>query len=175
MRSFAVNQIKSAAVLAGLDSDKVIDKPDRTSLTDPVPRIELEYLAEALTRQKRRISKFAHPDSPDKYRRVRSQYYREELTIRATVWSDDEAWLETFVKAFLLALPGKVADDDNNLVTIAASRAVRGGFESKTVEVFKKRSNALHISFVGLLCDDQDVPLITDVNLKDGVDYKEQS
>lgn len=91
------------------------------------------------------------------------------------MWSDDEDWLENFIKAFLLALPSKVADADNNLVTIRASRAVRKGFETKMVEVFKRRSNAIYINFVGMLCSDEDVPLITDVNIKDGVDYKENS
>ncbi|OQY20080.1 MAG: hypothetical protein B6I36_02225 [Desulfobacteraceae bacterium 4572_35.1] len=175
MRSFAVTQIKATAVMAGLDEVKVIDKPLRSSITDPLPRIELEYLAEDLTFKSKRIAKFNSPDDPQKYRRVRKQRYREKLTLRVTVWADNKIWLESFVKAFLLALPNKVADGDNNLVTISASRAVRGGFESKAVEVFKKRSNALHINFIGMLCSDQDIPLITDVNLKDGVDYKEQS
>lgn len=174
MRTFAASQIKATAVTAGLTAAKVVDKPLRSSVTDPMPRIELEYLEETLVRKNRRVAKFNSPDDPQKFRRVRKQHYRVQLTIRATVWSDNEDWLESFVKTFLLALPNKVADADNNLVTIAASRAVRGGFEKKTVEVFKKRSNALHINFIGMLCSDQDIPFITDVNLKDGVDYKEQ-
>ena len=99
----------------------------------------------------------------------RAQVYQHTLSVRAEVRTDDEIWLETFVREFILAMPHKTADSSNNLVVIRTVRAVRGGFESKLVEVFKKRSNALHIEFTGMLCREDQLPMIRDVNIIDGV------
>ena len=130
-------------------------------------------MPEDYKRSFRKIAKFnAEPDDPEDpvtHRVIRSRIYSSTLTVRAVVRCDDEAWLETFVKDFILAMPHKSADSDNNLVTIQTTRAVRGGFGYKMVEVFKKRSNALHITFTGMLCRDDQLPLIRDVNIVDGV------
>lgn len=169
MRAFAKEIITAAAVTAGMDADGVMDKPDKQTILLPTPRLELEYMPEDYKRSFRKISKLPDPDNPDALRLIRSQVYQHTLTVRAEVRTDDEIWLETFVREFILAMPHKTADSSNNLVVIRTVRAVRGGFESKLVEVFKKRSNALHIEFTGMLCREDQLPMIRDVNIIDGV------
>ncbi|MFH2064983.1 MAG: hypothetical protein ABIK15_07290 [Pseudomonadota bacterium] len=179
MRAFARQIITAAAVTAGMDADSIMDKPDKQNLLLPTPRMELEYMPEDYKRTFRKIVKFndpppapedpEDPEEPVTQRVIRSRIYENTLTVRAEVRTDDEAWLEAFVKDFILDMPHKTADSDNNLVTIKTVRAVRGGFGSKLVEVFKKRSNAIHITFTGMLCRDDLIPLIRDVNIIDGV------
>lgn len=173
MRTLATEIITATAVAAGLDGDTVMDAPKKDSALLPRPRLELSYLPEGLTRSFRRIAKFPSLTNPGTHRSVRARLYKRTFAVRATVQADDEAWLESFVVEFLSALPHKTADADGNLVTVTAHRAVRGGFGTRTVEVFTKRSNALHIMFEGMICRDEEIPLILDVNIKDGVTYKE--
>lgn len=175
MRSFAKHIITQAAVrAAGIEAAQVMDKPARENITLPEKRIQLEYLQETLVRKFKRVARFKSRANPETHRTVRSRIYEATLTVRAEVKSNDEAWLESFARRFLVELPRKAADPDNNLVTIAATRAVRGGFQSRTVDVFKRRSNALYISFKGMVCKDRDVPLIRDINFKDPVNYEEK-
>lgn len=169
MRAFAKQTITTAAVAAGLAEAAVIDKPDKETILLPQKRIQLEYMPETLSRKFRRISRSASAENPDTHRTLRSRKYKNVLTVRADIRADDETWLATFTKTLLLNLPHKTANDDGDLVEIEAFQAVRGGFGTRTVEAFVKRSQALHINFTGMLCEDEEVPLITDVNLVDGV------
>ncbi|NDY73982.1 hypothetical protein DO021_19625 [Desulfobacter hydrogenophilus] len=164
MRTFAKTVITEAAVRAGLPETAVMDQPDRETLLLPEKRLQLGYLTQLFARKPRRIARMASTENPGTYRTLREAVYETTLTIRADVRSDDEAWLESFVGSLLMELPYKIANADNNLVRVQAVRAVRGGFASKTVEVFTKRANALHITFTGLVCRDSEVPLIKEVN-----------
>jgi hypothetical protein len=175
MRSFAKDIITQAAVAAGLDQVAVMDKPDKETILLPEKRIQLEYLPQGLERSFKRVARATSTESPESHRTIRARIYKTDLTVRAEIKSNDETWLETFVNTFLVELPHKVATPENDLVTVEATRAVRGGFGKRTVEVFKKRSNALHITFKGMICKDREVPLITDVNIKDGTEYQESA
>lgn len=157
---------------AGLPESAVMDKPEKETLLLPKKRLQLDYLPQSFARKPRYIARMASTDNPDTYRTLRSRVYETTLTVRAEVVADDENWLETFVSDLLMELPYKVANDANDLVRVAAVRSVLGGFASKMVEVFVKRANALHITFTGLVCRDVEVPLITDVNVKDNVTYQ---
>lgn len=161
--------IESAAVTAGMPSSSVMDKPAKQNITLPVPRLELDYMPETLERSFQRIVKFNSVTDPTIYRTIRSRLYKRTLTVRAEVRSDDEAWMEAFAVDFIIALPGKTADENNNLVSIKAAQAVRGGFGSRMVEVFVKRSNAIHVIFTGMICRDDDLPFIRDVNVEDNI------
>ena len=174
MRVLAEQIISDAAVLAGMAAESVMDKPAKQTILLPMPRLELEYMPEGLDRSYRRIGKFASVANPTTHRTVRSRIYKQELTVRATVRSDDEAWLAQFANDFIVALPKKTSDGSNNLITVTAAKAVRGGFEYKMVEAFVKRSNTIHIVFKGMITKDEDIPLSKEVNLKDNVDYKVQ-
>ena len=169
MREFAKQVITQTAGTLGLSADSVMNAPDKQSLLLPTPRIELEYMTEDLTRSFKRVARFPTPSQEVTHRSVRKRIYKCALTVRAVVRSDDEDWLAGFVKSLLVELPVKVADDDNNLVTIKANKAVRGGFEKKMVEVFKKRSNTLHIVFSGMICRDDSLPVIREVDVRNGL------
>jgi hypothetical protein len=169
MRSFAKQTIITAAVAAGLPEAAVMDKPDKETILLPAKRIQLEYLPETLARRFRRIKRSASIDNPDTHRTLRARLYETVLTVRADIRGDDETWLAAFAKDLLLQLPRKTANDTGDLVEIEAFKAERGGFGTRMVEAFIKRSVALHINFTGMVCADEEVPLITDVNLVDGV------
>lgn len=169
MRELAFNTIKTAAVSLGMKTASIMDQPAKQNITLPTPRLEIEYLDETLTRSVSRIAKFNAPDKPETHRAVRSRIYTRSLLVRAVIRTDDPDWLSSFVNSLLVTLPAKMADSENNLVEIRATKTVRGGFQTKMVEPFIKRSNALHIEFSGMITKDVSIPLITEVNVRDGV------
>lgn len=174
MRSFIKQVIIDTAVRAGISRDAVMDQPEKENITLPGKRLQLEYMSQGLDYSPAMVARGASTNNPATHRTLRKRLYKTDFLVRAEVKSDDETWLEGFVLKFLAELPRKIADPDNNLVVIEANKAVRKGFGARTVEVFKKRSNALHIRFKGIICKDRDVPLIPDVNIKDNTTYKEQ-
>lgn len=164
MKAIADSIIRNTAISLGINH--VLDKPDKSDITMPVPRIELTWLPEELKRSFRRISRLKQPNVPEVT--IRSRVYQRSLRIRAEVVSDNEEWLEAFVPGFLAALPGKAEDENGNLVTVRAVKAERQGYGTKMVEVFKRRTASIHIIVSGMVCDDQNIPLITDVNIVNG-------
>jgi len=173
MKALAESIITAAAVSAGLNTDSVMAAPEKDSLLLPKPRLELSWMPEDLTRSFKRLSKFASTENPDTHRTVRAQTYKRTLTVRAEFKTEDDNELETFMVLFISALPHKTSDSDGNLVTVTANRAVRGGLESRLVEVFSKRSNAIYLTFSGMIFRDDELPLIREVNFADGVSYEE--
>jgi hypothetical protein len=71
----------------------------------------------------------------------------------------------------MIALPGKTVDSDGNLVVVKPYKAERGGYLYRMVEPMVKRSIPVYISFEGGIYRDDQIPLITEVNLVDGVTY----
>jgi len=171
MRQTAESVIKAAAVAAGLPEASVIDKPKKDSLTLPKPRVELEFMPENLIRSVKKIAKFPKPGAEMTYRTMRTRLYVRELTIRASVVTKEEDELEPLVRALLVSMPHRTSDSDNNLVTVKANQAVRSGFGHRMVKGLPKDryANTLHIVFSGMICRDTDIPLIRNVNIKDGV------
>ena len=163
MKAIADSVIRSTANTLGVS--QVMDKPDKTDITMPLPRIELTWLPEELARSFKRIARLK-PQSDQVT--IRSRVYQRSLRIRTEVVSDNEEWLEAFIPQFLAALPSKIADENGNLVTVRAVKAERQGYGTRLVEVFKKRVASIHITVSGMVCNDQDIPLITDVNIVDG-------
>lgn len=164
MRAFAKTIITEAAVRAGLPGTAVMDRPDKETVLLPARRLQLEYLSQTFARKPRRVSRSASIIHPGTHRTLRSQVYETTLTVRAEVKSDDEAWMEAFVADLLMELPYKTANAAGDLVRVTVVRSVRGGFGTRTVEVFTRRSNALHIAFSGRMCRDAEVPLIKEVH-----------
>lgn len=163
MKAIADSIIRNTANSLGINH--VLDKPDKSDITMPVPRIELTWLPEELKRSFRRISRLKQ--KADEVT-IRSRVYQRSLRIRAEVVSDNEEWLESFVPGFLATLPGKAEDENGNLVTVRAVKAERQGYGTKMVEVFKRRTASIHIIVSGMVCNDQNIPLITDVNIVNG-------
>lgn len=170
MRTLVEQLITSAAMAAGFDASAVMDKPERENpMLLPSARVQFEFLPAALTWSPRRIAKFASQYNPETHRTVRTRTYERAILVRVELITADETFLETATLAFLAALPGKTADGNGNLVKIRASKAELRGFESKTVEVVTRRSTLIHIQFTDMICTDEDVPLITSVNLVDNL------
>ena len=162
---FAFNIILTAALSAGIvNSEAVIKKPEKQTLLLPKPRVEVEFLTEDYTKRTGKIAKFKTPGKQDEMT-IRRKLYQTQLTVRAVIRAEEEAWVESFIREFLVSLPVKTADSFGNLVKIRAQKADRGGYESKMVEPFKKRSNALHILFTGMLTKDSSLPLIKEIDL----------
>lgn len=172
MRALAKQIITTAALQVGIPEASILDEPKKQSILLPVPRCELFYLPEELTRSYKKIAKFPSAVNPDQYRTVRSMLYERKLTVRVTVRSDDEESLAALTNGIIAAIPAKTADADNNLVVVTASKAVRGGFGYRLAEPMIKRSSALYFIFTGMITKDEDIPLILDVNIKDNTSYR---
>jgi len=173
MRSLAEQIIRDAAVAAGLPAERVGRKPEREDKLAKSPRLETEFLPEGLERDFGKVARFPAPSQEETHETIRARIYTRRLDVRAEVIAEDEEWLADFVPAFLLALPARTADADNNLVRVEAYRATLGGFNRKTVEVFRRRAAALHLRFSGMLCRDETLPLIREINIKDGLTVQE--
>ncbi len=173
MRLLAKQIIAAAAVKAGLDASRVIDKPKRPSpdVLATFPRLEFETMGESLSRGGGMFA-IIPGTNPVTHIKKRRKIYTRTLKVRAAVFAADEAWLEAFVVKLLSAMPHKIGDADNNLVLVEASRAERGGFETRTVEVSKSREAAIRIDFTGAVCTDQESPLIKSVSFVNGVTIK---
>lgn len=170
MRAIAKQIISAAAIDAGMPAEKIMDKPDRQTAILPMPRLEIEMMPQTIDRRPRRFARLPGEEPTHITHRWRTHVL--SLQVRAEIRADDPEWIEQFFKDFITALPGKAADSAGNLVEIKPNRAERGGFESKQVEVFVKRSIPVWITFEGGVYRDKQVPLITDVTFKDGVEIR---
>lgn len=168
MRTLAKQIISTAAIAAGMPVASIMDKPSQQSALLPMPRLEIEMMPQDIKRRPRLFALLPGAN-PATHVTHRWRTHDFSLQVRAEIRADNEAWLEQFFKDFIVGLPGKIADAGGNLVTVRPYRAERGGFESKLVEVFVKRSIPVWITFAGGLYRDDQVPLITDINIKDGV------
>lgn len=171
MRSFAESIILQAAEAAGLPAASVLAEPDKQSILLPKPRLEIAWLPEELVRAPRRLARLARPATPaaDTDCRMRWVVYAVTLRGRLTLRTEDGDSLDALVRGVLLALPGRTADPDGNLVTVTASKTVRGGFLSRLVEPLPERSSALHVAFAGFLCRDVSQPWIKHVTFNDPI------
>lgn len=167
MREFSEQLIKDIAVQCGLDAALVMRKAAKPSEIDKKKRIEMEFMPENYTYSPGKIAKGINDAKT--HRRIRTRKYKAKFVTRAVVFSDDEDWLAQFVKNFIVRMPVKIADTENNLVKIRVEKATRGGFKRKMVETSIKRSSSLHITFEWMLCTDQETPLIRDVNIVNGI------
>jgi len=168
VRTLAKQIITTAAIAAGMPAASIMDKPAQQSALLPMPRLEIEMMPQDIKRRPRHFARLLGIN-PATHVTHRWRTHDFSLQVRAEIRADNEAWLEQFFKDFIVGLPGKIADAGGNLVTVRPYRAERGGFESKLVEVFVKRSIPVWITFAGGLYRDDQVPLITDINIKDGV------
>lgn len=166
MRSLAKQVITTAAKTAGIDRDNVIDKPKRQSKALlPKPRLEFETLGEDVTRDGKVIAKLdgTNPETHTKYRK---RLYKTKLKVRAVIKAETEEEAETLYKKFLLAIPRRTQDNDNNLVVVSVDKLERGGYETKLVEVMAQREIVLSITFEGGIYQDYEIPLIREVDVR---------
>ena len=169
MRPLARQIVVNAAVSAGLDKERVVDKPKKANkVLSAKPRLEFETIDEGLNRSGG-LSDVLPGDDPQTHLKKRKRIYKRNLKVRVAIVADDETWLENFVVSFLAAIPHYTGDESGNQVTVEANRAQRGGFETQTVEVFKEREAAIWIDFTGGIYLETEVPLIRSVDLVKGV------
>ena len=160
---------------AGVPEANVMAEPDKQrSAIMPKPRLEIAWLPEELSRDRRRLAQLPRPTSKDDdtHCRIRWVVYRRTLRGRLTLRTSDGDSLDTMSRALLLALPKQVADADNNLVTIRADKAVLGGFLNRIADPLPERSCAIHVAFAGTLCRDESTPWIKQVTFNDPVILK---
>ena len=176
MKELAFTLIADTAETAGLDRASVMDRPEKETVLLPVPRVQVEYMPETITRSGRLIGRqtvdidvpAADPEDPPvshPHQVVRRAIYNRALDVAAEVISDDPEWAEEFVAAFLRALPRRMADAESNLVKVEAFRAVRGGYEGRMVEVFVRRRVTIHVRLTGMIHVDTAVPHITGMDI----------
>ena len=162
MQALAFDIIANAAQAAGLDRAAVMDKPEKETVLLAERRVQVEFLPARLERSGRPVGKSRTDIDGHPYRSLRRAIYNRVLEVSAEVIGNDEDWVESFVEGFLRALPRRTADGDNNLVTVEAFTARRGGYAGKMVEVFVKRRCAVHIRFSGMIHQDEQLPFITE-------------
>ncbi len=162
MRDLAKQIVTDTAVAAGLAAGAVIDKPQkRNKLLHQRPRIEFETIGGDLENAGGVFARLPG-DVPETHSKIRKLKYREKLKVRIALIAEDAENVEALFKAFILALPKTESDADNNLVKISAARATRGGFEGKILEALPEREVAVWINFEGVICSDEELPLIKD-------------
>ncbi|AMK10854.1 hypothetical protein [Pseudodesulfovibrio indicus] len=165
MRQFATEAITAAAVAAGLPESAVMVEPDKDGIMLPPRRVEIAYLAEQYTYTGRPIRKTRTEGKESTHRTLTRERQSVRLPVRAVVRADDEAWLKDFSRRFIAALPKRMTDEDGNTVTVAVEKAEYGGFTTKQVEVFKKRSKSFHVAFTGMTVTEKEISLIKSVDI----------
>ncbi|WP_419787218.1 hypothetical protein [Pseudodesulfovibrio sp.] len=165
MRQIATAIITAAAVAAGLPESAVMIEPEKDGITLPKKRVEISYLAEQYTRTGRPLRKRPTTGKEKTHRTLTRERHAIRLPVRAAIRADDEAWLKEFSSRFEAALPKRTTDEDGNAVAVSVEKAEYGGFTTKTVEVFKKRSKTYHVTFTGRTTTENEIPLITSVTI----------
>ena len=169
MIELALEIITAAAVAAGLDAEAVMIKPDQAvKIALPKPRLEVEILTEDVERNV--IGWARLPGVEPGTEIIRKRTHRTDLKTRCAIIQDKTgpmAWIERFKRDFLAALPGKTADEDNNLITVRPDSVKRGGFGGRMVDVMKTRESVVWITFEGGIYRDDVAPLMDgDVKLE---------
>lgn len=165
MRKKDIDQLRGAAVAAGLEAEAFMPAPKRESRTMPEIRVEYSVLAERYSHSPRLIKKTLPAEDNATHCTHRVRHYTVDIQFMVRVCCDSEEWLDSFTPVFERALPRKFADDANNVVTARIEKAELGGFSSELVTVFKKLSRTYHITFRHLLTEDIAMPLIRDVSI----------
>jgi len=165
MRETATNIITTAAISVGMAEKDVMMEPDSDSITLPKRRIEISYLAEQYAHSGHPLRKRPTPGKEKTHRTLSRKRHSIKLPVRVALKSDDAGWLKDFSRRFVAALPKRTTDEFGNAVTVSVEKAEYGGFTTKAVEVFKKRSKTYHITFTGMTTTESEIPLIKSVTI----------
>lgn len=164
MRNFLFDQIRQAAVTAGIPEEAVLLNPeDPDDMTLPSLRVDVRWETQRLAKAGGVIGKFGSLADPAKSRTLRRKRYRVGQPVTVTLWTEDEPGFDALCEVFVKSLPRSFADAAGNRVTCTVDRAEWGGFTSALVEVLKKWSKVYHIVFAFMITEDTDTPWILDV------------
>lgn len=102
--------------------------------------------------------------------RTRRELYTVRLPVVAHVLADDEAWLDGFCPVFVAALPRGVNDARGLWVAVRVQRAEFQGYAERrvgnaVVAPFTKRSRLFTIDFTWRVATEEEVRLLTDINI----------
>lgn len=161
MRTFATETITRAALSAGLPKGRVMQEVVADNLTLKRPRVELRFLAEKYTRTGRKLA--VTRTGPSLVRK--RELYEVELTVNVNAQADDEAWLESFSRAFIVNLPRGGNDAFGNWVRVRAreatfSRAPDQRLGERVIKVFTRVNRLLVLTFTGRITGEETEKLI---------------
>jgi hypothetical protein len=154
--------ITAAAVKAGLPEGRVIDVSASDNLTLARPRVEVDFLPEALTRTGRKL----HVDRHQETQTVKKELYEVRFDLTAHVYADNEEWLEQFEYLFVAALPRGVEDARGNWIKVRAAEATFKKEPTKRVgtveiKVFTKIDTLFLITLTGRVTIEEIQALLT--------------
>ena len=166
MRELAMECVTRAALAAGLPEGRVFDVSRKDNLTQPRPRLEVQYLPEKLTRTGRKLGVTRANGRLTRKREV----YAVELSVLVNVLAEDEGWLAGFGHAFLAALPRGLNDARGNWVKV---RAVKAEYQRApaprvgitTIEPLKRVGELYNLTFTGRVTAEETEPLITSITI----------
>ena len=166
MHSLVFTVISAAAEAAGLPEGRVFDLAKKDNLTQPRPRIEVQFLPEKLSRTGRILAVSRNSEEQTRKREL----YDAELLVVANVLAEDEAWLGDFCYAFLAALPRGVNDSRGNWVRIRAAKAEFGRktpprVGTQSIEVFTKVNQLISLTFTYRITSEEREDLIQTITI----------
>ena len=177
MRELILEKVADAAVSLGLERSRVMTKSLADNLTLPRPRIELDFLPEALAATGRLQGGAKDENGRPLFRK---ELYEVSLAIAAQALADDPDWLTNFVWRFIAALPRGFDDARGNYVKLRAGQGQWEGFDLRrvgTVEIdpIVKRGYLLHLTAIWRISREEAVDFITQVNFNvKGMDNGQQ-
>ncbi|MBQ7607492.1 MAG: translation initiation factor 2 [Desulfovibrionaceae bacterium] len=162
--------VRDAAEAAGLPEDHVFDQSKKDNLTQPRPRIELQFLPERLVRTGRILASTRTSTE----QRTKRELYEVELTVLANVLAEDEQWLGDFCYDFVAALPRGINDKRGNWVKIRVMKAEFGRkapprVGTTTIQVFTKVSQMLSLTCTYRITRTDVVDLIRTFTIKEPI------
>jgi hypothetical protein len=162
MLDLYLSTITEAARAAGID--EVRENPrDPESRLLPLPRVDVAWGTERITRDTGALAAFPTPGSEATHRTLRRRRFRLVQPVTVTVWAGDKAVVEELADQVLMAMPRSLPDTSGNRVAVRAERAVWGGFDTGVVDVMRRYSKAVDITFTALAARDQTGRWILDV------------
>ena len=161
MQAFATETITRAALSAGLPEGRVMQAVAADNLTLKRPRVELRFLPEKYTRTGRKLA--VKRTETEQIRK--RELYEVELTVEARVEADDEAWLESFSRAFIVNLPRGGKEALGNWVRVRVQkgtfwRAPDQRLGEGVIKVFTRVNRVFALTFTGRITREEREALI---------------
>ncbi|HCG05170.1 MAG TPA: hypothetical protein DEV75_09570, partial [Desulfovibrio sp.] len=130
----------------------------------------VQYLTETFARTGRVLDRRREVTAIPPVQRTRRELYTVRLPVVAHVLADDEAWLDGFCPAFVAALPRGLNDARGLWVAVRVQRAEFQGYAERrvgnaVVAPFTKRSRLFTIDFTWRVATEEEVRLLTDINI----------
>lgn len=164
MMDTAINTIKETAQPLGITRvDYAYKKQKIGTIMSGLPRIGITVLPETIKEKKRKISRIV--DEEQSHVTIRHKTHEVGLNLRLAVLAESQDFVETFVRNFIVDMPSRITDTNNNTVAVTVQKAERQGYEKKIVKVRPVVEIGLYLTFTYILFWDQVMPMIGEVKL----------